>query len=73
MPKVPKVKELCQFYLLYRSDAEGAEFFIKKFSLCALCGELYLTKFLDGGLQLGMGCGVFFQRNTFLKSLPALQ
>jgi hypothetical protein len=34
---MPKIVEFRQFYLIHRRDAELAEIFIKKFSLCALC------------------------------------
>jgi len=34
---MPKIEEFCHIYLLHRRDAESAEVFIKKFSLCALC------------------------------------
>jgi hypothetical protein len=34
---MPKMDEFCLFYLLHREDAELAEVFIKKLSLCALC------------------------------------
>jgi hypothetical protein len=34
---MPKIEEFCPFYLDHRRDAEPAEVFIKKFSLCALC------------------------------------
>jgi hypothetical protein len=33
---MPKIVEFCQFRLVHRRDAELAEIFIKKFSLCAL-------------------------------------
>jgi hypothetical protein len=35
--EVPKVKEFYPIYTVHRRDAEAAEIFIKKFSLCALC------------------------------------
>jgi hypothetical protein len=34
---MPKIEEFCPFYLVHRKDAEPAEVFIKKFSLCPLC------------------------------------
>ena len=36
---MPKIEEFCHFYMVYRRDAEPAEFFIKRIFLCALCAS----------------------------------
>ena len=55
-----KVKEFCHFYVVHRRDAEPAEVFIKKLSLCALCVSAVSYSFshfnglTDGGGDHGL-------------------